>query len=140
MIDRFYHDYRFLSNFYLVPIVWENDTYRSVEHAYQAAKSLDFKYRERIRLLHSPAAARSLGKKAELREDWEQVKVDIMRELVSQKFQVPYLRVKLRATGSAALIEGNWWHDTFWGKCYCDKHNWAGENILGKILMEVRNE
>lgn len=69
-----------------------------------------------------------------LRPDWEKVKIPIMREIkVLQYFQNPEQIWKLMATGERPLIEGNKWHDTFWGVC-----NGKGENHLGKIQMEIR--
>jgi hypothetical protein len=38
------------------------------------------------------------------------------------------------------LIEGNWWHDNFYGSCTCNKCVNKGENNLGKILMKIREE
>jgi len=74
----------------------------------------------------------------ELREDWEDVKVNIMKEVVKSKFMSnPELRNKLIATGDAELVELNHWGDRTWG--VCSKTN-TGKNLLGKILMEVRKE
>ena len=59
-----------------------------------------------------------------------------MHDIVYAKFsQNPILRQKLINTQDMILIENNTWNDTFWGVC-----NGVGENHLGKILMEVREE
>lgn len=80
--------------------------------------------------------AKKLGRTVVLRPDWNEVKVSIMRNVLALKFrQNPDLREKLLATGEAELIEGNHWKDTFWGVC-----NGVGENWLGKLLMELREE
>ena len=51
------------------------------------------------------------------------------------------LRDLLLATRGQALIEGNTWHDQTWGSCNCPRHiNVAGQNLLGNLLMEVREE
>ena len=68
-----------------------------------------------------------------LRPDWEEVKVQVMRELLYAKFSEEPLRGMLKATGDQHLEEGNNWGDTFWGVC-----RGRGENWLGKLLMEVR--
>jgi predicted NAD-dependent protein-ADP-ribosyltransferase YbiA (DUF1768 family) len=68
-----------------------------------------------------------------MRSDWNDRKLAVMRDLVGQKFDNPALAMKLIATGNELLVEGNSWHDTYWGVC-----NGKGENHLGKILMEVR--
>lgn len=109
--------------------------YRSVEHAYQAMKFDDPTAREIVRNARTPSEAKKLGKSANLPLDWETKKVSIMRELVSKKFDNPFLREMLLATEDAELIEGNWWGDRFWGVC-----KGTGQNWLGKILMEVRED
>ena len=69
-------------------------------------------------------------------EDWEEVKDQIMYEICLAKFtQNEELKEKLLATGNEELVEGNTWHDTYWGVC-----NRRGKNKLGKILMRVRSE
>lgn len=135
VIASFSGEYAFLSNFYPVKITYEGDVYPSVEHAYQAAKTLDLASRERIRLCITPGKAKRLGGNVEVREDWLSLRVTIMRRLVHSKFEQPFLRRMLVATGGHQLIEGNGWGDTFWGVC-----NGVGENNLGKILMGVRDE
>ena len=135
MINSFKDEYRFLSNFWPALVEFEDNVYPSVEHAYQAAKTLDQDYRERIYFAPTPSVAKILGRQAPLREDWEEVKIDIMRNLLVQKFSIFELKSKLLATGNEELIEGNWWGDTFWGVC-----NGVGHNMLGKLLMEIREE
>ena len=133
-IDRFRDEYEFLSNFYEAPVHYEYD-YGSNEAAFQSRKSTSF--RERIDFTgYRPNESKKFGRKVKLRADWESVKVDFMRDIVYAKFlQNPELAEKLLATGDAELIEGNTWHDTFWG---VDSKTGAGKNWLGKILMEVR--
>src|SRR5574337_1059347 len=135
MIDSFKDKYRFLSNFYPALVELDGSVYPTVEHAFQAAKTLDWDYRERIFYASTPSIAKRIGRQAPLRENWEGIKVDIMKELLVQKFSTFELKSKLLATGDQELIEGNWWGDTFWGVC-----NGIGHNMLGKLLMEIRNE
>jgi hypothetical protein len=134
VIDRFVGVYGFLSNFWYCNIRFEGKTYRSIEHAFQAAKTHDVAERETIRKIITPKEAKRYGRRVKLRKDWESVKLNIMEMLVEQKFKNPELRQWLLDTGDAELIEGNSWYDTFWGKC-----NGVGENHLGRILMKVRN-
>jgi ribA/ribD-fused uncharacterized protein len=124
-----------LSNFYKTTIYYEGEKYASVEHAYQAYKTLDHDTRKMIREATSPGAAKKLGQSVTVRPDWESVKVNIMRDLVRRKFENPFMTPLLLATGDALLVEGNWWGDTFWGVC-----NGVGQNWLGCILMDVREE
>lgn len=88
-----------------------------------------------IREAATPGQAKKLGQGVSLRPDWESVKVDLMRTFVRKKFENPFLRPLLLATGDAELVEGNTWNDTFWGVC-----RGRGQNWLGRILMEVRDE
>ena len=134
-IDNFRGDFSFLSNFYEATIYVDGERYRSVEHAYQAHKTLDPWSRRLVRLAPSAAEAKKLGKSVPLRKDWDDVKVDLMRSFIRKKFENPFLRPLLLATGDVELIEGNTFGDTFWGVC-----RGTGQNVLGKILMEVRNE
>lgn len=134
MINRFDDAYAFLSNFYSAPVTFEGTTFPTVEHAFQAAKTLDKTERLKV-LTMTPGQAKRFGRHVQLRSDWESIKVDIMTQLVRQKFSHEPLCSKLLATGSEELVEGNWWHDTFWGVC-----NGVGENHLGQILMQIRTE
>lgn len=135
-IDFFTNEYRFLSNFYAVPVLYEGVTYPTSEHAFQAAKTFDADERLRISKLDSPRDAKYAGRHVILRPAWEHVKVDVMTDIVRAKFtQNPEMKQKLIATGDAELIEGNHWGDVEWGVC-----NGKGHNKLGKILMDVREE
>jgi len=134
-IDSFNAEYRFLSNFWYVNIEFEGRVYRSVEHAYVAAKTLDLEVREIIQKIEKVSDVKRYGRSIELRKDWEEVKLDYMEEFIRQKFENPELRKKLIDTAGYELIEGNTWGDTFWGVC-----KGVGKNNLGKILMKIRDE
>ena len=135
-IDRFEGEYEFLSNFSESLIIYERLFYSTVEHAYKAAKTLDFEKRELISKAKNPDVAKSMGRKLQLRNDWEEIKLNIMLTLVRKKFYyIKDLKKKLLDTSDNILIEGNYWKDTFWGVC-----DGKGENHLGKILMQVRKE
>ena len=134
-INRFAGPYRFLSNFFAKPMLWDGVRFPSAEHAYQAAKCARSDHFELVRNALNPGAAKRMGRKIALRGDWEAVKEKVMLSVVRAKFADPYLRRKLIATGTAELVEGNTWGDRFWGVCRGE-----GENRLGKILMKVRAE
>jgi ribA/ribD-fused uncharacterized protein len=134
-IDSFSGEYDFLSNFYPSVIYPDHIQYPTVEHAYQAQKTLDPIARELIRNCETPGQAKRLGNKVLLREDWEQIKVYTMHQLLEMKFSIPELGKKLLETGNAELIEGNNWGDTFWGMS-----NGKGSNALGGCLEIVRGE
>lgn len=130
-------DYSFLSNFYVYD-GW------SVEHHFQAAKTFDPLWVARILLAKTPGQAKKLGRQAPLRPDWNEIKIPTMLTLLRLKFSRTELAEKLLATGGAELIEGNWWHDRFWGvcmgKCKYGPHDPQGENHLGQLLTQVRLE
>jgi ribA/ribD-fused uncharacterized protein len=133
-IAWFRDEYAFLSNFYSSEIEHEGIVFPTVEHAFQAAKTMDIE-RRKIAATPAPGSAKRLGRRVKLRPDWEQIKVGLMRDLLRNKFSDPDLAARLLATGSAELIEGNNWNDTFWGVC-----RGRGRNMLGQLLMEVREE
>jgi len=140
MINNFRHENHFLSNFYPVQIQYEGLNYYSVEHAYQAAKTLDPELRIGMSQLCSAATAKKIGRLLPVRDDWDAVKVDVMRACLALKFtMVNICGARLMATLPHLLIEGNHWHDIFWGQCTCPKHQNNGDNWLGRLLMERRN-
>jgi ribA/ribD-fused uncharacterized protein len=134
MIDSFRDDHFFLSNFYPVEIKLDGIVYLNAEAAFQAQKTFDIDEKNKFATM-TPTQAKRYGRKVKLREDWEDVKVSIMTEVVSQKFlQHPHLIEMLLQTGDEELVEGNKWGDRFWGVC-----KGKGENHLGKILMKIRD-
>lgn len=139
-IDHFIGKYHFLSNFYRVNIEYEGHDYPTVEHAYQAAKTNDPHKRARIRAAATPGLAKAMGRRVKLIEGWDDKRVDVMRQLLRDKFAYPDLMEKLLETGDAELVEGNDWGDTWWGVYYPPKGDPIGENMLGKLLMQIRSE
>ena len=142
-IWRFIDEYRWLSNFWPAEVTLDGVVYPSVEHAYQAAKTLDPAFRAKIAGAKTPGDAKRLGKQLNSnglkRPDWDKINIGIVRDLLIQKFRYPDLRKKLLDTGNTELVEGNYWHDNFWGKCYCYRCYYKlGKNALGNLLMEVR--
>lgn len=135
VIDHFSGDYKFLSNFYYHRLRFDGEVYQTAEHAFQAAKPINRSMHIRIKQASSPGSAKHLGRQCTLRPDWDLVKVNIMKRILRAKFSDKELGEKLLATGDAELIEGNYWHDKFWGKC-----NGQGANNLGRLLMEIREE
>lgn len=137
MIKEFKNQYFFLSNFYECPVYYNKLVFCNAEAAFQAQKVIDEK--EQYKFINLNASqARKLGKTIVLREDWEEVKDNIMYEIVKRKFTVnKELQQKLIDTKDEELVEGNWCHDTYWG---VDSKTGIGKNKLGKILMKVREE
>lgn len=132
-ISEFKGEFAFLSNFF--PITLEGLT---AEHLFQAAKPKNIGDKFTILFASSPGKAKRLGRKCELRSDWEDIKVREMKSVLIYKFSFPFFREKLLSTGNSLLEEGNNWDDTFWG--ICPPNSGSGENMLGKLLMEIRQE
>ena len=156
MIDKFEGEYRFLSNFYPSEITHEGIVYPTNEHYYVAMKINEPQYIEikgELKLLdvkksrfyvsciRTAGDVKRLGRKLKVRDDWDDVKLSVMEYGVRQKFNKHEdLKNMLLATGDEELIEGNHWHDTYWGVCECSKCGNKGLNNLGKTLMMVRDE
>jgi len=135
-ITNFKGEYEFLSNFAPCYIRYNGILYTSVECAFQAAKVEDIQIKKQLSRC-TPNEAKKYGRKVKLRADWDNVRVDIMRDLLRIKFHDNHFsyKQKLIDTGDAYIEEGNKHHDTFWGVC-----DGIGENNLGKLLMEIREE
>ena len=140
MINKFEGQYEFLSNFFPSVIEYEGFEYPTVEHAFQAAKTLNLDKRLRIAELPTPGEAKRAGRALELRSDWDNVKLQVMEDCLREKFKHTELLLKLIGTGDEFLMEGNYWHDNFWGSCSCEKCGGNGQNQLGKLLMKIRDE
>jgi ribA/ribD-fused uncharacterized protein len=129
-------EYGEFSNFAPYPIALDGERWPTTEHYFQAQKFEDEAYQQKIRKANSPMLAARLGRdrKQKLRRDWESVKVAVMRKAVREKFtQHEELQQLLLATGDAKLVEHTE-NDDYWG----DGGDGSGKNMLGRILMEVR--
>jgi ribA/ribD-fused uncharacterized protein len=140
MIDRFDGDYRFLSNFYTHPFSDGVFIYQTVEHYFQSKKTLVASERDRVLRSPTPKEAKREGRRVTLYENWENDKINIMKKGLELKFKDPELAKKLMSTGGNEIIEGNYWHDNFWGDCGCYKCRGVyGKNFLGRLLMSLRD-
>lgn len=134
-ITSFSGSYRFLSNFFPVEVEYRGHCYPTAEHAYQASKAATEQGRQSIAEATSASAARARGRFVTRREGWDDVRLQVMEEVLRAKFSNPRMAVSLIETGDAELVEDNFWNDTFWGVC-----KGRGENHLGKLLMKIRRE
>ena len=134
-ISGFFGQYRWLSNFVPARVVLDGVDYPSVEHAYQAAKSLLPFERARVQRLATALEAKRAGKNLTISPCWNSRKLGVMRGLLEQKFALEPYRTQLLNTKTAQIVETNFWKDTFWGVC-----NGVGENHLGWLLMEIREQ
>lgn len=136
-IDMFREEYEFLSNFYPAKVQFEGICYYNSEAAYQAQKCKNPDEKKQFAAMYADEAKR-VGRKVEMRDDWDEVKIELMRRIVAAKFeQNPQLAKRLLETGNKELKEGNYWGDVFWG---IDHRTGEGENHLGQILMELREK
>lgn len=131
-------EYGCFSNFAHYDFELDGKRWMTSEHYFQAQKFCGTEYEEIIRLLDNPMKAAEMGRNRDLplRVDWEQVKDDIMRKAVLAKFtQNEEIKNVLLSTGKETIIE-NTSNDYYWG---CGKDG-SGKNMLGTILMEVREK
>ena len=121
MIDRFDGEYFFLSNFSASPFRIDYILFPTMEHYFQANKADNQNDYLHIAYAPTPGEAKRLGRKIQLRPDWEKIKDSVMLTGLRKKFADPELRNLLLATGDEELIEGNYWGDTYWGVCNAGK-------------------
>jgi len=129
--------YGCFSNFAKYPIIIHNKEWPTTEHYFQAQKFVGTDFEEEIRLASTPMEAASLGRDRNkpLRKDWEQCKVKVMQEALTAKVeQHQSIKSILLSTGDCTIVEHTA-NDAYWG----DGGNGLGQNMLGKLLMEIRN-
>ena len=135
-ITSFKNQYFFLSNFSPSNLLISGLIFPTVEHYYQAMKATSYEDYLAIHSASTPSQAKKMGKIIRIRPDWKQVKESIMSYALYNKFSDMILQNKLLSTGTEELIEGNDWHDYYWG---IDNKTGKGQNKLGKLLMQVRD-
>jgi ribA/ribD-fused uncharacterized protein len=135
MIKEFQGEFRWLSNFTQVAIELDGRMFYSVEHAYMSAKSDDEEWKDFCENTFSAGQVKKASRNITLVGNWEDIKVDIMKECIDKKFNQPFFKAKLLATGDSFIQEGNMWNDKFWGVCL---KTGKGKNILGKLIMDKR--
>lgn len=132
--------YFFLSNFYpcdvTIEINGEKIKYKNAEAAYQAQKN--YSVADKFVLL-SGAEAKKLGSQIPITtECWNTEKLYAMAKVLHSKFTHYGLLFMLKLV-KEEIIEDNYWGDTFWGICNNKKYKNEGKNILGKMLMNIRD-
>lgn len=144
MIDKFTGKYAFLSNFYKLtwPIYWRGINYPTVEHFFQAMKTLNYDERVTIANCPTPIDAKRMGRKVALRKDWSAIRELVMEMGVTLKFTMNMdIADKLIATDNISLVEENYWYDNYWGNCMCPVYvDIPGKNYLGTTLVIVREK
>ena len=133
-ITSFTGDYDFLSNTYKSPVEFNGIEFPNVESCYWAQRPKDDHSRIKFARL-KPAKAKAKAINTTPRDDWDDVKVNIMSNILLKKFSNENLKKKLISTGDAELINNDSYNDEFYGVHYGN-----GENILGKLLMQIRDK
>ena len=129
-----------LDNFSSFKVEWNGYLYASLEEAYQAASFMgsDENLVEKVKHSHSADEAQRIAyaNRDKQRPDWNEVKLEIMEELLRLKVeQNPYVKQKLLQTEDYLIVEDSP-KDSFWGW----GPNRDGENNLGKLWMKLREE
>lgn len=168
--QSFIGKWEFLSNMYLSPVILGDMVFPSAENAYQAMKCKTHAEMEQFQYC-TPYEAKRLGAEVDVRSNWDDIKVKVMKKILEAKFEDQELAIQLLNTGDMLLCEKNYWGDDFWGKTlkeethyYADceeitareynvklnagnavlqkttKKTIKGENMLGKLLCQVREE
>lgn len=139
MSIKFYspkRSYGCFSNFSKHEVFLDGKIWPTSEHYYQAKKFLDEDLQEQVRSCSGPGLAADMGRDRSLplRQDWEEVKDGVMKEVLLAKFtQHADIKKILIDTGDNWLIEDSP-IDYYWG---CGEDG-TGKNMLGRLLMEVR--
>ena len=133
-----------LTNYFLCDVIIDNLKFSSSESAYHAQKFFDNDIKYLMTKL-TPDESKHVSRELSrfVRADWENVKYDAMKKVVTEKFkQNPDCLKELLNTKSSQLIEDTTgWHDNVWEECKCDNcKNEIHQNLLGKILMEIRDQ
>lgn len=136
-IKQFKDEYRWLSNFepFESPLMLNDIVYKTNEHFYQAMKAQSIEDARMISELSSAGEAKKAGSKIKLREDWLNVKDNVMEYGLNFKFSFNKTKQRLIDTYPLYIQEGNWWNDTYWGVCLKTDQ---GQNKLGNMIMTIR--
>lgn len=141
MTIRFYKttdQFGAFSNFSRHPVTINGKVYPTTEHWFQSQKFAGTPHEEEVRQAATPALAAKMGRDRArpLRSDWEEVKIDIMKEGLLAKFtQHDKLKKLLLSTCNERIIEHTV-NDSYWG----DGGDGRGENMLGQLLEWTRDQ
>jgi len=149
IISKFKKEYSWLSNFHPITIPWAGRNYPSVENYYQAMKlSCSMESTKDLGMIWheltycKPGQAKRLSRTINIDLSmWNAQREETMLNGLKVKFATAtQLQHQLIATGDKELVEGNYWHDNFWGDCKCNKCVTPGLNVLGQLLMRIRTK
>lgn len=137
MINSYTKIYRFLTNYWPCKVMLDGVEYPAVEHAFHAAKTTDPEDREFL-LGVTAKRANEVSKEIPLPPGWDETRLKVMWNLSLQKYSSKNQELldNLLGTGDEEILIGNIWHEKFWGYDFIRKQ---GENILGKMLVKIRD-
>ena len=119
---------------------YEGLKYSNSEAAFQSAKLTNKKDRKKF-IKMGAGESKATGKDpriTKLRDDWDEVKDQVMYDIVKDKMnRNPWIKELLLETGDKIIEEGNSWGDDYWG---VNINTGIGRNQLGKTLMRLRGE
>jgi len=140
------------SNFTHAVIEYKDHIFQNTEQAFMWEKAMyfnDIEMADKILNTPIPGKAKALGRKVKNFNDekWSAVSYLIMINVNLEKYKQHYtMREALLSTGSKIIVEASP-YDKIWGiglhwsdNNVCDESKWRGQNLLGKCLVEVRNE
>ena len=148
IISSFSLENWFLSNFYEQEVTINGVIYKTAEHAFNSLKCPDTKEclenKQAIENAKTAKESRIIGLQSPTRPDWETSKTSIMKTILSAKFKIEEMKDFLNNTKNAYIVNGNLYHDNFWGICIVKDckmcKDVVGENNSGNLMMEVREE
>lgn len=140
------------SNFYYSPFVHQGNLFKWSEQAIMYRKAKLFgahNIANKILKAQTPKECKQLGRSRQIPFNeviWVRNRENLYKEVLLDKFSMPYLKEQILATGDRVLVEASP-YDRIWGIGLGSDHpdatnpsKWRGLNLLGKVLMEVRSE
>ncbi|CAA7625285.1 NADAR family protein [Magnetospirillum sp. UT-4] len=126
------------------PLLVEGIPVLSAEALYQACRFPHMPDVQKLILAQSsPMTAKMKSKpyRTDSRPDWEMVKVPIMKWCLRIKLAQNWDKFShaLLSTGSKAIVEDSS-RDTYWGAREIGPDLLEGQNVLGRLLMELRQK
>ncbi len=119
------------------PLRYQGMIFLTVENFYQAMKTTDIAERQKIAQMN-PYEAKKYARLISLRQDWDEIKLDVMEYILRHKFAPNTTWYEKLMSFEGDIVESNNWHDNYWGSCICERCGNNGLNHLGKILTKIK--
>lgn len=140
------------SNFHYTPFYYKGIRYKWAEQAIMYEKAKLFgadKIAESILEAIDAGDCKKLGRSREIpfnENIWDKNKERIFKDILREKYKLSNLRRLMLQSGKREFVEASP-YDNIWGigmrendPGVTDRSNWKGQNLLGKILTEIRDE